>query len=86
MQVSDSPAYEARDEQTENEIVNPMPMYPEEKPAIVVTPFTAGSLLEIHLAQIDMELADSPTTERKNELLKERLDVLYRMVRERRSR
>lgn len=73
--MSDSEALKARDEQTA-----------EEKPAIIVTPFTDESLAQIHLTQIDMELANNPTKERKNELLKERLDVLSRIVQERRGR
>lgn len=78
--MTESEAYSARDEETKAA---------EEKPAIIVTPFTDESLAQIHLVQIDLELADTFNTlteERKNELLKERLDVLSRLVRERRSR
>jgi hypothetical protein len=75
-----SDAYEARDKQTE------------EKPVLIPTPFTDESLLTIHLSTIDIELGygnsvnSPPTEERRNELLKERLDVLVRLMQLRKAR
>lgn len=71
--MSDSPALQARDEQTT-------------EPAIITSAWTEGYMMAMHLHTIDFELGygnstNTPTEERRNELLKERLNVLSRMMR-----